>query len=124
MKTKTSTSKQANQNSLLCVTFKIKSHLQVLVGMRKRKKIQHLQCLLSLNWSFLKTKINLHYTYKDTVSTPQRTQWTSIRRCNQLMLYREITAVVRIIQNIHIQCIGKVQLLVLKVGVHAVTTSL
>jgi hypothetical protein len=122
MKTKTSTSKQANQNSLLCMTFKIRSHLQVLVGMRKRKKIQHLQCLLSL--SPLKTKINLHYTYKDTVSTPQRTQWTSIRRYNQLMLYREITAVVRIIQNIHIQCIGKVQFLVLKVAVHPVTTSL
>jgi len=40
------------------------------------------------------------------------------------MLYKEVLAIVRIIQNIHKPCIGKVQFLVLIVAVQPVTTSL
>ena len=62
--------------------------------------------------------------YKGSVYTSQRTQCTSIRNTNRLMLYREVIAVYATEQNTYVHGGHGADILMFNLAVHVVTAAL
>jgi hypothetical protein len=66
---------------------------RMLLYLFQSQNFLQLPCVSDMLLHPLKTKINVHNIYKDSVYTSQRTECASVRKTNQLMLYRKIMAV-------------------------------